>query len=461
MNDVDQIIKILRQTLESTPDNNEARCVLATLLSNKKLFTEATENFEMVLKKEPENKEALFGMGKCSYYLKDLSDTRIFLGKLLKLTENNHPEANLLMAKTYLELNDLSNARSYYTAAVNLDPGLADDELRNKIYGKVDTTKKTDFKEILDNESVRIYAEGFREEEDLDDDEDIEIQPATNFNMVGGLDKLKETIRQKIIYPFKNPDIYKAYGKKAGGGILLYGPPGCGKTFISRATAGECDATFIPIAISDVLDMWLGESEKKLHNIFEVARNRRPSIIFIDEIDALGGSRQSFSSTSTKMLVNQLLSEMDGLDSSNDKILIIGATNSPWFVDSALRRPGRFDRIIFVAPPDLSARIEILQLLSTEMKIEKFNFKNLALKTAGFSGADLKALVELATEGVINEAMKTGNLRDINEKDFLKVLKEVKPSTKEWFSTAKNYATYANQAGLYDEVLEYIKTNKF
>jgi len=280
------------------------------------------------------------------------------------------------------------------------------------------------------------------------------------FNNVGGLNELKETIRHKIIYPFKKPEIYKAYGKKAGGGILLYGPPGCGKTFIARATAGECEATFIPIGINDVLDMWLGESEKKLHTIFSLARQKAPGIIFIDEIDALGGSRQTSSYSSTKMLVNQLLSEMDGMDSINDQILVIGATNSPWFVDAALRRPGRFDRIIFVAPPDLAARIEILQILTTDLNIEKFDFRKIATRTEGFSGADLKALVETASEDAINEALKTDKIRPLNEKDFHNALKNLKPSTKEWFSTAKNYATYANQAGIYDEILEYINKNK-
>ncbi|MGD9582004.1 MAG: 26S protease regulatory subunit, partial [Vampirovibrionia bacterium] len=208
--------------------------------------------------------------------------------------------------------------------------------------------------------------------------------------------------------------------------------------------------------INDVLDMWLGESERKLQEIFDIARRKVPSIIFIDEIDALGGSRQNSTSSSTKMLVNQLLSEMDGIDSANDQLLIIGATNTPWFVDSALRRPGRFDRVIFVPPPDLNARIEILQILTHNLKIGRFDFKNIASKTQEYSGADLKALVELASEDAINEALKTGKIRDLTEKDFINATKKLKPTTREWFSTAKNYATYANQGGNYDEILEYL-----
>lgn len=458
MSEIKKTIEILKMSLNSMPENLEVRLHLANLLCSVNYFEEAKGHFEQVLRKEPQNIEALLGMGKCSYELHDVSDARIFLGKLLKLVNNQHGEANLYMAKAYLGLNDIVNARLYYTQAVNADPSLANDDMRARLYD-TDSNKQAspDYKE--DKEAVKVYSENY--DDDAIEEEFISREEVITFKDVGGLNELKETIRHKIIYPFKNPEVFKAYGKKAGGGILLYGPPGCGKTFIARATAGECNASFIDIGISDVLDMWLGESEKKLHNFFTSARRKAPSIIFIDEIDALGGSRQTSHSSSTKMLVNQLLSEMDGIDSNNDKLLIVGATNSPWFVDSALRRPGRFDRIIFVAPPDLPARIEILQLLTSELKVARFDFKNVAQKTKGFSGADIKSLVESASEDAIHEAMKTGNIRELNEKDFLNALKKLKPSTSEWFATAKNYATYANQAGIYDEILDYIKISGF
>jgi SpoVK/Ycf46/Vps4 family AAA+-type ATPase len=465
MYDIDKVIDILRQTLRIAPDNIEARAHLGTLLITKGEYEKAKEHFEQVLKVDSKNTEALFGMGKTSFLLKDLADARIFLGKLLAITQNDHAEANLLMAKAYLELNDYVNARSYYIQAVNKDPMLANDDLRKKLYNMEDDKRQTN-EEIEQSspqsaEPIKMYIEGYPDEDYIPLPEELEEKEKITFNDIGGLDELKENIRHKIIYPFKNPEVYKAYGKKAGGGILLYGPPGCGKTYIAKATAGECNASFIAIGINDVLDMWLGESEKKLHNIFKVAREKTPSIIFIDEIDALGGSRQGHAYNSTKMLVNQLLSEMDGMDSVNDQILIVGATNSPWFVDSALRRPGRFDRVIFVAPPDQSARVEILHLLTQELKMDKFDFKKIAAKTSGFSGADLKALVDSASEDAINEALKTGHIRNLSEKDFLKALKKMKPTTREWFSTAKNYATYANQAGIYDDILDYIKENNF
>ena len=359
MRDTFKTIEILRSTLESMPDNIDVRAHMASLLLSLDKYEEAKEHFQEVIRMDSNHSEALLGLGKSNYYLKDLSDARIFLGKLLKLTDFQHSEANLFMAKSYIELNDIVNARDYYTKAVNIDPSVADDNIRSKLYKyetaeddvELEEDNEEEFENELEEKGVRLYSAAYSDNAFNEEDIETTLKEKITFKDVGGLDNLKETIRHKIIHPFTNPEVYEAYGKKAGGGILLYGPPGCGKTFIAKATAGECDASFIDISINDVLDMWLGESEKKLHNIIEVARRKAPSIIFIDEIDALGGSRQAAQSNSTRMLVNQLLAEMDGLDSSNDKILFIGATNSPWFVDSALRRPGRFDRVVFCSTP--------------------------------------------------------------------------------------------------------------
>ena len=195
---------------------------------------------------------------------------------------------------------------------------------------------------------------------DLPDDAAVEMEkPELNFSDVGGMDKVKEEIRMKIILPLKQPELFKAYGKKAGGGILLYGPPGCGKTFMARATAGEVNAGFLAVGINDVLDMWIGQSEKNLHAIFEQARSHRPCVLFFDEVDALGANRTDMLKSGGRQMINQFLSELDGVSSSNEGVLILAATNAPWHLDPAFRRPGRFDRIIFVPPPDAPARAAV------------------------------------------------------------------------------------------------------
>jgi transitional endoplasmic reticulum ATPase len=291
-----------------------------------------------------------------------------------------------------------------------------------------------------------------------EDDAATITREALLFSDVGGLDAMKDEIRMKIIVPFQRPDLFRTYGKRVGGGVLMYGPPGCGKTMLARATAGECKATFLNVTIDSILDMYYGESERKLAGVFESARSRIPSVLFFDEIEAIGGSRQQIRNSPGKSLVNQLLAEMDGMASKNENVLIIAATNAPWHVDSALRRPGRFDRVLFVAPPDEPARLEILRLHLRKRPLhDDVNAGEIARKTADFSGADLSELVERATELPLQEAMRGGASRPLTQADLMNALKKTKPTTREWFATAKNYATFANTGGLYDDLLEYLK----
>ncbi|MCL4138994.1 UNVERIFIED_CONTAM: hypothetical protein GTU68_044373 [Idotea baltica] len=274
------------------------------------------------------------------------------------------------------------------------------------------------------------------------------------------MEEVKEEINLKIIAPLQHPELYKAYGKSIGGGLLMYGPPGCGKTHLARATAGEVNAAFISVGINDILDMWIGNSEKNLHQLFQVARAQAPCVLFFDEVDALGASRTDMKQSGSRHLINQFLSELDGDKYSNDGVLVLAATNSPWNMDSAFRRPGRFDRILFVPPPDEAARASILEILMRDKPIEKIDYFNLAKKTAGLSGADLQAIVDVAIEAKLRESMKYGKPLPLTQKDLLAATAKVRPSTKEWFSTARNYALYSNDSGLYDDILTYLKIKK-
>lgn len=283
--------------------------------------------------------------------------------------------------------------------------------------------------------------------------------PQVQFSNVGGMESVKEEIRLRIIHPLTHPEIYQSYGMKSGGGILLYGPPGCGKTHLARATAGEISAMFLSVGIHEVLDMWLGQSERNLHELFETARAQKPCVLFFDEVDALGANRSDLRGSAGRQLVNQFLSEMDGLQSENEGVLVLAATNAPWQLDSAFRRPGRFDRMLFVPPPDEEARKAILEILLRNKPCENLDFKKLAAKSKGFSGADLKGVVDEAVSRKLSDAMRKGRPELISTKDLLSAIDTRKPSTREWFQSARNYALYANQGGAYDDVIQYMDKN--
>jgi SpoVK/Ycf46/Vps4 family AAA+-type ATPase len=274
------------------------------------------------------------------------------------------------------------------------------------------------------------------------------------------MESVKEEIRIKIIHPLANPELFRAYGKTVGGGILMYGPPGCGKTHLARATAGEIKAGFISVGIADVLDMWVGTSERNLRDLFANARRSAPCVLFFDEVDALGARRSDMIKSGGRQLINQFLAELDGVGSSNEGVLILAATNSPWHLDPAFRRPGRFDRVLFVPPPDAVAREQILRILCRGKPTSGIDHGIVAKKTADFSGADLKAVVDKAIEAKLHESLKKGTPQPLSTADLVAAANSLRPTTKEWFATARNHALYANEGGAYDDVLRYLGVNR-
>jgi SpoVK/Ycf46/Vps4 family AAA+-type ATPase len=286
----------------------------------------------------------------------------------------------------------------------------------------------------------------------------FEFEPGrtVNFADVGGLDEVKKAIHRTIILPFQRPDLYAKYGRGVGGGVLLYGPPGCGKTMLARATAAECGLPFSNVRIEEILDPFFGASERNLHDVFVQARRAAPCVLFLDELDAIGFARRKHVGSAGRPLVDQLLQELDSIGSENEGILVLAATNAPWDVDEALKRPGRFDRTLFVPPPDEPARLRILELALRSRPADGIDTRRLAKQTGLFSGADLLALVERAVDAVIDEVLDAGDDRPLQMRHFERSLAGMRPTTLEWLSTARNYVDFANQGGRYDEVRSFL-----
>jgi transitional endoplasmic reticulum ATPase len=362
------------------------------------------------------------------------------------------PDLQLAKARVLHAAGDQHNALAAYEAAVRGNPTLEDRDLRAAITAKVTTHDGG-----TDGFKLRVIANDDTDKSEVDRLLHPE-QPPVTFADVGGLDDIKSQIEKRIILPFQKPALFAKFKKKAGGGILMYGPPGCGKTLLARATAGQCNATFLNIAIEDVLDMYIGESERKLHALFEKARASTPAVMFFDELEALAGKRQHTREQTSSKLVSLFLSEMDGFVKNNSGVLILAASNVPWAIDPAFRRPGRFDRVLFVPPPDRVARAGILKILLNGRPISNnIDHDNLAQRTSGFSGADLENLVDTAADRAISASLASGGEVPIDQGHLISALGEIKSTTLEWLTTARNYARYANEGGQYDEVLDFLK----
>jgi len=267
----------------------------------------------------------------------------------------------------------------------------------------------------------------------------IEI-PKVKWSDIGGLEDVKERLMEMVEWPLKNPESFARVGIKPPKGILLYGPPGTGKTMLAKAVATESNANFISIKGPQVYSKWVGESEKAIRDIFRRARQVAPTVIFFDEIDSLAPRRGANTGTQvTETVVSQLLSEMSGLEDLKG-VVVMAATNRPDMIDSALLRPGRFDRLLYVPTPDEKTRLEIFKIHTKDMPLKGVDLKNLAQQTDGFSGADIEALCREAGMNALREDI---NAKEIRPKHFEEALKKVGPSITP--NLQKHYTTFEDR----------------
>ena len=413
------VLDSLRKAVEAMPDDVPLRLHLATMLLQARQRDEAIWQLGAVLQRDPGNAQAL-GL------LRDPGPERA-----------GSPAPPPPPAET--------GADAVQEKGPHYDWSQAEDELRDVLPAMF----------VGDGEAADSASAGI-DEADAYDAEHAGLTLAD----VAGMTEVKQRLEAAFLAPMRNPELRRLYGKSLRGGLLLYGPPGCGKTFIARAVAGELGARFITVSFADLIDMFVGRSERNIHELFEVARRNSPCVVFLDEVDAIGQKRSQLRNTPMRSAVNQLLLELDDVASDNTGVFLLAATNHPWDVDSALRRPGRFDRTLLVLPPDGQAREEVFRFHLRDRPVAGIDLARLSRLTDGYSGADIAHICETAAERALLDSVSRGEPRLIGQADLEASVSEVRPSLGTWFDTARNVALFANEGGAYDDLVAYLRKRR-
>ncbi|MFL5796251.1 MAG: AAA family ATPase [Actinomycetota bacterium] len=284
-------------------------------------------------------------------------------------------------------------------------------------------------------------------------------EPRTTLADVAGMPAIKRWLSTAFLSSLRDPQMRRLFGRSLRGGLLMYGPPGCGKTFLARALAGELEAGFLGIDLAHVVDMWLGYSRRSIHEIFETARAAAPCLLYLDQLDAIGPRRAGRRHSIGRGVVDQLVAELYSASEEHEGVFVVAATEHPWDVDSLLRQPGRLDHRLLVLPPDLQAREAIIRsVLAGRPLAEDLDLAGLAARTDRYSAADLAQLCESAAAAARAAAIVSNSSRPVAMADFTRGLHELRPSTPPWFELARDYARFAAEPGSYDDLVSYLRT---
>ena len=437
------VLDSLRKAVEAIPDDVPLRLHLATMLMQAGQRDEAVRQIGAVLQRDPGNDRALgllrdSGPGQAEAAGQPPADPPVISPERAGLPAPPPLGASRPDADPGPHPGEAGKPSHY-------DWSQAEDELRDVLPAMF----------VGDGDAADSASAGIDEAEAYDAE-----HAGLTLADVAGMTEVKQRLEAAFLAPMRNPDLRRLYGKSLRGGLLLYGPPGCGKTFIARAVAGELGASFIAVSFADIMDMFVGQSERNIHELFEVARRNAPCVLFLDEVDAIGQKRSQLRHTPMRSAVNQLLLELDDVSGNNEGVFLLAATNHPWDVDSALRRPGRFDRTLLVLPPDAAAREGVFRYHLKDRPVAGIDLANLARRTDGYSGADIAHICETAAERALMDSVRRGEPRMIGTPDLEASIAEVKPSLGAWFDVARNVALFANEGGTYDDLAAYLRKRR-
>ena len=437
------VLDSLRKAVEAMPDDVPLRLHLATMLLQAGQRNEAVRQIGAVLQRDPGNDRALgllqdSGPGQAEAAGQPPADPPVISPERAGVPAPPPLGASRPDADPGPHPSEAGKPSHY-------DWSQAEDELRDVLPAMF----------VGDGDAADSASAGIDEAEAYDAE-----HAGLTLADVAGMTEVKQRLEAAFLAPMRNPDLRRLYGKSLRGGLLLYGPPGCGKTFIARAVAGELGASFIAVSFADIIDMFVGQSERNIHELFEVARRNAPCVLFLDEVDAIGQKRSQLRHTPMRSAVNQLLLELDDVSGNNEGVFLLAATNHPWDVDSALRRPGRFDRTLLVLPPDAAAREGVFRYHLKDRPVAGIDLANLARRTDGYSGADIAHICETAAERALMDSVRRGEPRMIGTPDLEAAIAEVKPSLGAWFDVARNVALFANEGGTYDDLAAYLRKRR-
>lgn len=452
----DEVLQALQKAVELSPDSGALRRHYAEMLLNRGYSAEAEAQFRAAVELDDTDADAKLGLARALHAQGEHS-TALFLVKQVIRESTRPARAYILYARLLLNFGSVERALNEYRKGVDVDPGLHDPDLEAELGIETITSDPAVVGSPEGSETAELPAlsaeqleapeaeEGRTPLADLEEPATIpatverythtlrqlfSVRPRQTFQDVGGMTVLKDEIRTILLHPLNHRDFYRSYDKDVGGRLLVYGPPGCGKTHLARAIAGEVLAPFLAVGIHDLVDVWQEESDQVLHRIFEQAREQNPWVLFFDDIDTIGRGRT---------VIQQLLTEISGSNASNDGLLILIATNAPWNAEPALLRRDRFDRVIFLEPPSELDRSDILRILCRNKPQENIDFAHLASITQGFTGADLRTAVDRAVEQKLQLSLEEGRPNPLTTEDLATAASGLHPSSEPWFEHAREY----------------------